>query len=59
VPDGLDWPVWRLVVKRVATLAEIETHWSLRDLILANEALDLDEEIERRAEKARTQQQGG
>lgn len=34
-----DWAVWRLVLSRTATLAEIETHWSLDDLVLANYAL--------------------
>lgn len=34
-----DWPIWRLVLSRTATLAEIETHWSLDDLVLANYAL--------------------
>ena len=33
----------RLVVGRVATLREIEVHWSLIDLLDANEALDLQE----------------
>lgn len=44
MPDGLSWPIWRLVVNKVATLREIEEHWSLRDLVLANEALDILEE---------------
>lgn len=34
-------PVWRLVVvERVATLREIEEHWSICDLADANDALD-------------------
>jgi hypothetical protein len=31
--------VWRLVLSGTATLAELETSWSLDDLILANYAL--------------------
>ncbi len=33
--------MWRLVVHQVATLAELETTYSLMDLADANEALDL------------------
>jgi hypothetical protein len=47
VPDGLLWPVWRLVTKRIATLREIEEWWCLSDLVMANEAQDLAEEVER------------
>jgi len=36
----LTWPIWRLITAKVATLEEIETHWSLDDLIDANDALD-------------------
>lgn len=32
--------VWRLVLERVATLREIEEHWSILDLADANDALD-------------------
>jgi hypothetical protein len=45
----LPWPVWRLVVNRIASLAEIEGSWCLRDVILANEAMDVQDEIERKA----------
>lgn len=40
------------MVERVATLAELETHWSLRDLLLGNEALDLRDEARQNAEEA-------
>jgi hypothetical protein len=33
--------VWRLVIERVATLHEIETHYSVDDVLQACEALDL------------------
>ena len=36
----------------MATLHELETHWSLRDLILANEALDIREEAKKAADDA-------
>lgn len=41
--------IWRLVLEKVATLAEIEQHWTLLDVGDANEALDLKDEQERRA----------
>jgi hypothetical protein len=59
VPDGLNWPVWRLIIRRITTLREIEEHWCLSDLVFANEALDLEEEIERKAAEARAARQGG
>ncbi len=36
-----EWPIWRLVLDEKATLAEIEQHWSLSDVLDANEALDV------------------
>ena len=38
--------MWRLVIGGVATLTEIETHWSIDDLVSANEALDAKLEAE-------------
>ncbi len=39
--------IWRCVVRRVATLHEIEQYWDICDLYDANEALDLVDESER------------
>lgn len=36
--DG--WPVWRLIFEGVATLQEVEQHWSIDDVLDANEMLD-------------------
>lgn len=36
----VEWPVWRLVCEGVATLQEIETSWTLADVLDGNEALD-------------------
>lgn len=44
--------MWRLVVERIATLQEIETHYSVDDVLQANEALDLKREAQERARKA-------
>jgi hypothetical protein len=35
-----DWPLWRLVLEKVATKQELDTHWSIDDVADANEALD-------------------
>ena len=35
--------IWRLVMKGTARLEEIETHWSLADVITANTLLDCQE----------------
>jgi ABC-type uncharacterized transport system substrate-binding protein len=57
VPEGLFWPAWRLVLDGVATLEEIETHYSLDDVMSANLMLDLKHEAERLArEKAEAEQ---
>lgn len=34
------WPCWRLILERVATLEELDRHWSIDDVADANEALD-------------------
>jgi hypothetical protein len=41
--------VWRLVIRKIATLQEIETHYSLIDLMDANEVLDLQDRAESQA----------
>jgi hypothetical protein len=38
--------LWRLVLEGVATLEEIERHWSINDLYDAHEALDIRAEQE-------------
>lgn len=45
----MKWLIWRLVIERVATLTELEKYYDLVDVLDANEALDLREEAERRA----------
>lgn len=32
--------VWRLVLERIATLREVEEHWSILDVAEGNDALD-------------------
>lgn len=48
-PAHLDWFIWRLVLAQVVTLQELETHWSVVDMLDAHEAIDLQEEAERLA----------
>lgn len=38
--------VWRPILAGIATLEEIDRHWSLSDLLDANEALDIRDEAE-------------
>lgn len=42
-------------MERIARLEEINTHYDLVDLLSANEALDVRDEAERRAQKAATE----
>ena len=45
------WPCWRLVKERMATKEELETHWSIDDIVQANEVLDAWADAERRARR--------
>lgn len=36
------WPVWRVIGHGYGTLAEIETHWWVEDVLDANEAIDVE-----------------
>jgi len=36
----LEWPLWRLVTGKIATLSEIEASWSFDDVVRANALLD-------------------
>lgn len=50
------WDIWRLVIAdpQVASLHEIKTYWTICDLLEANEALDIREEMhEEAAERAK------
>jgi hypothetical protein len=38
-------------LEKVTTLAELETHWSLDDMVRANEALDALHEAQKQANK--------
>jgi hypothetical protein len=42
-----EWAIWRLVTEKIATLKEIDEHWSLEDIDKANAVLDMRREIER------------
>lgn len=45
MPD-VNWAIWRVVYSGKATLQEIETHWSLDDLLDFNEILDYQDYIQ-------------
>ena len=49
IPDYLDWMVWRLILNKVSTLHEIETHYDLVNVLDAHAALDWHDEAEYRA----------
>jgi hypothetical protein len=48
--------IWRLVVRRVATLREIEEAWSGADVLDANDALDLQDEVDALAAQPQPQE---
>lgn len=41
----VDWFVWRVVVSKLATLREIDEHWTIKDLIDANAILDTQDAV--------------
>lgn len=43
--------MWRLVLERRATLAELETIWSLDDVARANALLDMEHDVAKRAQQ--------
>ncbi len=45
---GEEWPLWRLVLAKVATWEELNRAWSWDEIELANAALDYQQEVERR-----------
>jgi len=44
------WPVWRLVMAKVATLTEIDTHWSIDDILDAGAVLDMQHHAQQQAQ---------
>ncbi len=44
---GECWPVYRLVVEKLATLQELESHYSIDDVANVNEALDVSQEAKK------------
>jgi len=55
VPEDLDWFIWRPVMKRKATLTEIDTHYTLEEVEYLNMAIDLEEKLEAKVESYRAQ----
>jgi hypothetical protein len=41
-------PCWRLVLRKVATLAELESTWCFDDVLRCNELIDAVDELEQR-----------
>lgn len=42
------WPCWRLVKERLASKEELESSWSIDDVVAGNEVLDAWADAERR-----------
>jgi len=49
---SVEWSVYRVWLSGKASLTEIEDRWSLDDLVNANEALDVQAELEAAAADA-------
>jgi hypothetical protein len=47
------------VLRRVATLQELETHWSYLDLLRAHDACDIEDELQALADKAAAEKAKG
>lgn len=45
-PERIWLPYWKLILAKVATLQELETHWSITDVWEGMEALDLQQASE-------------
>lgn len=43
--------MWRLVIERIATLEEMDRHWTLDDIYRANALLDMQADIKADAAK--------
>jgi hypothetical protein len=47
----LEWFKWRLITAKICTLQEFDSHYSYLDMIQANEALDIQIEMENESMK--------
>ena len=45
---GVEWLVWRPIIAKVVTLQELETYYSLTDLMDVHDAIDIDLEIQKK-----------
>ncbi len=59
IPSGLDWFVWRVLTheRNRATLAEVESAWSIDDLLTAHLAFDVHDELQFQINKKLREQQ--
>jgi hypothetical protein len=50
IPESIqdEWMIWRLVSRGIANLQEIDTHWTIVDVLKANDALDVLDEANSR-----------
>ena len=40
-------PCWRLIISKIATKKELDTHWGIDDILKANSILDFKDEMMR------------
>lgn len=40
------WPVWRVVARGMASLRDVDEHWSVEDVLDANEYLDVRDDLD-------------
>lgn len=55
----MNFAIWRIVLEGLATLQEIETHWSIDDLADAHEVLDVKSAMEAAATTKRRGRNNG
>jgi len=48
---NINWDIWRVITSKIATKTEIEEHWTLSDIADANEALDIEGEMQAHQDK--------
>ncbi len=59
IPGDLNWMIWRVVGKRIATLKEVRQYYDLVDLIDAHRYLDLQDELKIKASEAPPERRQG
>lgn len=51
IPNHIDWFTWRVVKEGMGTLTDVETKWSITDVLDCHIILDAFQDAERKARK--------